>query len=654
MTTAIAAVADASLVAALALLVCRGLRRSPAAFRHGLLATALAAAAAAPLLEIALPGWEIAVLSSDPEVRASEPTLSSGSPTVTASAAIGTPAAPSVTLATALMGVWGVGVVAVLAGLLTGLARLVWVTRRCHPIRSGAWRQQADALTSQCGLPRPVVILESRDRALLLTWGLFRPRIIVPAGARGWAAERIQVVLAHELAHIQRRDWLLQIGAEAVRAVYWFNPLIWWTCRRLRDESEQACDDAVLRRGVDARAYASHLLAVARHVLADGRAWAPAPAVANSSTLERRIAAMLNASRSREPLTRASAALTLLAMLAVAAPLAAVTLTERSESPAVAATAARDVALSAAEPKVSTSPAQPPRRSAPRPRPAPAAPAAVAAASPEAPLPALAVAEIAAGAQQAPATLSGTVRDASGGVLPGVELSLTDLEGGIRYSRVTDGAGRYRFPDLPPSRYQLVASLAGFATITTVETLTAGQDFQRALDMRIGVVEERINVACAIGAAALPARATRVLAFDRRPVTTRLFTRPQGGTQITPQALAQQGTPVRVGGQIMAPRKIKDEAPVCPGTLVPPAGGVIVILEATIGTDGGVKDIRYLARRIWGLGDPPTSNLPDGEPQPEFVRSAVDAVRQWQFTPTRLNNVPVPVIMSVTVEFRRR
>ena len=107
-----------------------------------------------------------------------------------------------------------------------------------------------------------------------------------------------------KLAHIARRDWALQIAAETVRAVYWFNPLIWIACRRLRDESEQACDDTVLRRGIDAADYASHLLAVARQVLTADRGWASAPAVANASTLERRIAAMLNASRNREPLTR--------------------------------------------------------------------------------------------------------------------------------------------------------------------------------------------------------------------------------------------------------------------------------------------------------------------------------------------------------------
>ena len=67
-----------------------------------------------------------------------------------------------------------------------------------------------------------------------------------------WTLDRVHVVLSHELAHIRRHDWLVQIGAETVRAVLWFNPLVWMVCARLRRESEQACDDEVLGTGVGA------------------------------------------------------------------------------------------------------------------------------------------------------------------------------------------------------------------------------------------------------------------------------------------------------------------------------------------------------------------------------------------------------------------
>ena len=92
-------------------------------------------------------------------------------------------------------------------------------------------------------------LLQSHHPALLVTWGLGSPKILLPATASAWPADRIRVVLAHELAHVVRHDWLTQISAELLRALYWFNPLVWLAARRLREESERACDDAVLETG---------------------------------------------------------------------------------------------------------------------------------------------------------------------------------------------------------------------------------------------------------------------------------------------------------------------------------------------------------------------------------------------------------------------
>ena len=101
---------------------------------------------------------------------------------------------------------------------------------------------------------------------------------MLPADASDWPEDRIRIVLGHELAHVRRGDWLVQMAAELVRSVYWFNPLVWIACRRLRLESEQACDDAVLKMGVEGSAYATELVDLAsafdsRH----GRCFFPAP-----------------------------------------------------------------------------------------------------------------------------------------------------------------------------------------------------------------------------------------------------------------------------------------------------------------------------------------------------------------------------------------
>jgi protein TonB len=90
---------------------------------------------------------------------------------------------------------------------------------------------------------------------------------------------------------------------------------------------------------------------------------------------------------------------------------------------------------------------------------------------------------------------------------------------------------------------------------------------------------------------------------------------------------------VRVGGNVAAPRKIKDVKPVYPALAESARVQGIVILEATIGADGRVTDARVI-RSI-----------------PLLDLAAIDAVRQWEFTPTLLNGVPIPIIMSVTVNF---
>src|SRR4029078_12943853 len=105
-----------------------------------------------------------------------------------------------------------------------------------------------------------VVLSLTKTPDLLAAWGLLRPRVLLPSHAREWSMERRELVLRHELAHLKRGDWPVQLGAEVIRTLFWFNPLFWAVCRELRRESELACDDLVLASGVPAPRYASQLL----------------------------------------------------------------------------------------------------------------------------------------------------------------------------------------------------------------------------------------------------------------------------------------------------------------------------------------------------------------------------------------------------------
>jgi beta-lactamase regulating signal transducer with metallopeptidase domain len=150
-----------------------------------------------------------------------------------------------------------------------------------------------------------------------MTWGIFRPVILLPRVAEQWSAERLESVLLHELAHVQRLDVLWQVLARVTCSVYFFHPLVWYANRRLRTEREVACDDCVLINGVKSSIYAEQLLHLARENCSSTISYA-AVAMAQRSGLERRVRAVLNRSTSRLPVSRGVAAFTLTAFTAIA------------------------------------------------------------------------------------------------------------------------------------------------------------------------------------------------------------------------------------------------------------------------------------------------------------------------------------------------
>jgi hypothetical protein len=150
-----------------------------------------------------------------------------------------------------------------------------------------------------------------------------KPKVRAAADVDEWPRERLDVVLAHEVAHITRADWFVQTAAEICKAIYWFNPLFWIACARLRYESERACDDAVMNMGVKSHVYATELLELARSFGRHRQAWLPAPAMAaRASNLERRVRAMLNTRLDRGPITRAGRCASVLALVAITLPIA--------------------------------------------------------------------------------------------------------------------------------------------------------------------------------------------------------------------------------------------------------------------------------------------------------------------------------------------
>ena len=314
-----------SRVPAIALLVLVVLSRRSAALRPWGLASAIACGLALPVLQVMVPSWQVQVRVPAPVELGGGPVFSQ-LPAARAAGSISPVEAersyPGEVIA-ALGWLWLAGTVLFAALLATGLARLAWLASRARPVENALWHAQLRELSMWYGLTRQVRLLQSNRPALLVTWGLRSPKILLPVTANSWSVDRIRVVLAHELAHVVRHDWMTHIAADALRAFYWFNPLVWLMGRRLREESERACDDAVLETGVKGSAYAAHLLDVARGFSVHRRAWSPAPAIASPSHLERRVRAMLNAGLNRRPPTLLARFVIAIAAIGATIPVAA-------------------------------------------------------------------------------------------------------------------------------------------------------------------------------------------------------------------------------------------------------------------------------------------------------------------------------------------
>jgi beta-lactamase regulating signal transducer with metallopeptidase domain len=128
-----------------------------------------------------------------------------------------------------------------------------------------------------------------------LTFGWWRPRVVVPWEWPQWEAADQRAALAHERAHVARRDWSVHVAAQVVCALFWFHPLVWLVRARLADAAERAADDAALATGIRPSAYATALLRL-------GRARPALAGLSAGGSVEARIRAVLaDRARARSP-----------------------------------------------------------------------------------------------------------------------------------------------------------------------------------------------------------------------------------------------------------------------------------------------------------------------------------------------------------------
>jgi TonB family protein len=332
----LACCAKATILLSCAWIVAIALRQRSSALRHHVWAAAIVASLALPFFALLLPAWHSATLGSAAALwshaHANATAATSDTIPSTVVDAVGASPVFNKLVIPALLA-WALGFSYVLLRLLAGLARLAWMSAHAKPLFDDDWIRTVLELSNFYKIARSIRLLQCRNPlAMPLMWGIFRPTIVLPSGASDWPEDRRRIVLSHELAHIARHDWLLQICAELARAIYWFHPLVWLAAARLRQESERACDDAVLLSGIAPSHYASQLLDLARNLENSGRASSAALAIARPTNLERRFAAMLNPSINRSLLSPGTKLLIPFFALCLLLPLSALRLTAQDLS----------------------------------------------------------------------------------------------------------------------------------------------------------------------------------------------------------------------------------------------------------------------------------------------------------------------------------
>lgn len=158
---------------------------------------------------------------------------------------------------------WLIGLGGLSLRLLGGLA-YVWNLRRtATPLLEAHWRDRTHSLARQMGLLWPVEVRTSHKVGEPLAIGYLKPLILLPAGLlTGLAPEQVEALLIHELAHLRRADYWVNLLQTLVEALLFFHPAIWWMSGQVRALREHCCDDWVLRMTHSPNTYAQALLTV--------------------------------------------------------------------------------------------------------------------------------------------------------------------------------------------------------------------------------------------------------------------------------------------------------------------------------------------------------------------------------------------------------
>lgn len=271
----------------------RALAKKSSAFRHALWTLTLLLSVLMPVAVLTLPSLAVIPTSwSPPEL------VGSAEPSIHAVWSRDFWSTGSI--------VWLAGVLILLLRGLVGHFGLIRWRLNARPVRSSAWLATLHQVSAEWRIRPSLRVLESPSVVNPCTWGFIRPVLLLPMDGDTWTGAERRHALTHELAHIRRHDYLSATLAHLACAIHWYNALVWLAAQQSRKLQEQACDDMVLRSGAMPSDYASFLVRAAESAQGESNALAAAMGVARHSELRERVDSILDPTRPRAPLSRAS------------------------------------------------------------------------------------------------------------------------------------------------------------------------------------------------------------------------------------------------------------------------------------------------------------------------------------------------------------
>ena len=202
-----------------------------------------------------------------------------------------TPAAPA---PLSLQGLVWIAIAVGIALRATWLAIGGWVLRtiRREAVTLDPVPEPIERARAQIGASAEMYVSDRVEGPI--TFGVRRPAIVFPPGVGSFDPSVQHAIACHELLHVRRRDWVIQVIEESVRSIFWFHPPIWWLIDRIQLTREQVVDQEVVRLLQSRERYVEALLAVA--IAKSPGFLTPAPAFFRRSLLKKRVAQILQES----------------------------------------------------------------------------------------------------------------------------------------------------------------------------------------------------------------------------------------------------------------------------------------------------------------------------------------------------------------------